>query len=517
MPARSSRLLLAATFASGAAFAQNDYDLDKTSAGALGTTLALQVSHAPANSLGVTMVSFLPGPTSLANYVPGEVRSVQVGTELIGAWYVHSTDNSGAATLSLNLPNNPAFSDLRFHWQTLMLNTSGPIIGQISNSVRTQSSSPGQGLLAPAALLAGRAFGAGFFDRDNNGGAGDFVVAGGGAGSLTSATGLATSEVWNFRGMTVTPGATMSSARALHLAVPLNDGRVLVIGGADDQGVVLGSCELYNPATNSFAPTGSMGTPRVLHAACRLADGRVMVAGGTSSLADTVAAISNTLNSVEIFNPTTGAWSNGPNLGGRRLAPALTLLNTNQVMVSGGVEVGLFLGVPISAVSTTAVQRWNPANNTWSSGAAMSQGRAGHHYNQVTLDDGRVLMTGGTLVPNIASAASAAPIHGAEAYNPATNSWAAYNMTGARTLHSATKLADGRVLVCGGAQGTLTAPTSVDGVELFDPSTNGWSLLPNLTSPRSGHNAALLPDGTVLLLGGQGATSTLTSVESLRF
>ena len=496
--------------------AQNDFDLDKRTPGTLGSTLTLAVGNAPANNLGVAMVSYFPGPTNLANYVPGETRSVQVGTELIGAWYVYATSASGGATFSLNLPSNPAYHDLRFSWQTLMLNSSGPLIGQISNSVRTQASIAGQGLAAPAAMVSGRAFGAGFFDRDNDGGAGDFVVAGGGSGSLTSATGLATSERWNFRSMTVSPGATMGTARALHLPVRLNDGRVLVIGGADDTGAVLPTCELYNPATNSFTNTGSMATPRVLHAACLLADGRVMVAGGTSSLVDTTTAITSTLNSVELFNPATGTWSNGPNLGGRRLAPALTLLSNNQVMVSGGVEVGLLFGIPVSAVSTTNVQRWNPASNTWTNGPNMSQGRAGHHYNQVTLDDGRVLMTGGTNVPNLLGAANAAPISGAELYNPATNSWAAYNMSTARALHSATKLADGRVVVCGGAQGTLTTPTSIDGVELFTPSTNTWSVLPNLGSPRSGHNSALLPDGTVLLLGGQGASSTLATIETLR-
>jgi len=119
-------------------------------------------------------------------------------------------------------------------------------------------------------------------------------------------------------------------------------------------------------------------------------------------------------------------------------------------------------------------------------------------------------------VPNLTGAANAAPISGAELYNPATNSWQTANMSAARALHSATKLADGRVVVCGGAQGTLTTPSSIDGVELFDPSNNSWSPLPNLTSPRSGHNGALLPDGTVLLVGGQGASATLTTIETLR-
>jgi hypothetical protein len=512
MPHRLATLALSTS----ALLAQGDYDLDKRTPGTLGSPLVVEVRGAPGNTFGIAMLAFTGGPTPLSLFIPGETRSLAVGTELASNWYAFGIAANGTATLQLGIPANPAYADLRLWWQTLTLSPFGPAIDQISNPVRTQTGVAGTSLLAPASLQFARAFAAGFFDRDDDGGAGNLVVAGGGGGSLTAATGLDSSEVWNFRTMTVTAGATMGTARALHLAVPLQNGKVLLVGGADDTGTVLASCELYDPATNGYAPTGSMSTARVLHAACRLADGRVMVAGGTSSLVDTTAAITNTLNTTQFYDPNTGTWSNGPNLGGRRLAPALTLLSNNQVMVSGGVEVGLFLGIPVSAVSTTAVQRWNPATNAWTNGPAMPVGRAGHQYNQVTLADGRVLLTGGTFVPNLLGAANATPVAAADVYNPTTNSWQSTTMASPRALHTATRLPNGDVLVCGGAQGTLTAPSSIDGVELFSASGNGWTTLPNLTSPRSGHVAAALPDGTVVLVGGQGAAATLTSVETVR-
>ena len=147
----------------------------------------------------------------------------------------------------------------------------------------------------------------------------------------------------------------------------------------------------------------------------------------------------------------------------------------------------------------------------------MSQGRAGHQYNQVTLNDGRVLMTGGLNVPNLLGATSAAPISGAEVYNPATNSWQTVNMPTVRALHSATVLADGRVVACGGAQGTLLVPISVANVDVFNPSTNTWSSAPALTGARASHTANLMSDGTLVLFGGQGATTSLTTIETLRF
>lgn len=513
-----TRHLVAALALTAGLHAQTDFDLEKLTAGTLGSNLVLTVANAPANGLGLMAVSFTGGPSPIAAFDPLDPRSLQVGTELASAWRLLLLDGQGSGGVALTLPANPAFSNLVWHWQALTLTAAGPrLVGPISNAVVTQTSVAGRGQLAPGSLAVARGFAASFFDRNNNAGMGDVVIAGGGAGSLTSATGLQSTEVWDFRGMRRRPGANMTTSRALHLAVTLADGRVLLIGGSDTTGAVLASCEIYDPTTNAYTATGSMATPRTLHAACLLADGRVMVAGGTSSLVDTTAAITSTLGSVEIYNPVTGTWSNGPSLGGRRLAPALTRLPNNQIMVSGGVEVGFLFGLPISAVSTTAVQRWSPTSNSWTNGPNMSQGRAGHHYNQVTLDDGRVLLTGGTLVPNLLGAANATPITGAESYNPATNTWTTHNMPTARALHTATKLPDGRVLVCGGAQGTLTTPVSIDNVEIFQPASNTWTVLPSLTGPRSAHAAALLPDGTVALFGGQGATATIASVETLRF
>lgn len=518
MPRSCRQLLLAVLAPALGLCAQGDFQLDRITPGTLGSPLALRVAGAPPSAIGAWAVSVTRGPTPLSSFDPGDTRSLQVGLELSGAWTLLLTDGTGAAALNLNLPLNPAYAGIVWHWQAPLLATSGPrLIGQISNGLTTQLGYPALGVLAPALLGTARGFGASLFDRDNNGGAGDVLITGGGAGSLTSSTGLQSTELWDFRRMQRLPGPAMTTARALHLAVPLADGRTLLVGGVDATGNALASCEVYDPATNSFTATGSMATPRALHAACLLADGRVMVAGGTSSLADTTAAITNVLGSVEFWSPTTGLWASGPALGGRRLAPALVRLANNQVMVSGGVEVTFLFGVPISAISTNAVQRWNPATNAWTNGPNMPNGRAGHQYNAVTLDDNRVLLTGGTYVPNLLGAASATPIAAADVYNPTTNSWASHSMATARALHSATKLADGRVVVCGGAQGTLTTPVPIADVELFTPATNTWTGLPPLLAPRAGHSAERTPDGMVVLFGGQDLSATTATIETLRF
>lgn len=497
------------------ALAQGDFNLDKSTAGTLGTNLVLRITAAPANSAVVLMPSVTGGPTPISAFDPNDPRVLAIGTELSGNWQVLFSDGAGAAQYSLPLPNDPALASLLLNWQSAVPGTVS-LVGPISNPIRTQTSLAGDSVLAPAALATPRSIASAFPDPNENAGAGDVLLAGGGSGTLTGGLGLQTTEFWDFRTMTTRPGPAMSAARALATFARLPDGRVLITGGTDGAGAATATCDLYNPATNTFTATGSMLSPRVLHAAVTLADGRVMVAGGTSSVVDQTSTISNVLSSVEFWNPNTGAWTSGPALGGRRLAPALTRLPDNRVMTSGGVQVGFLFGLPISAVSTTATQLWNPATNSWSAGPAMRAGRAGHHFNQVALADGRVLFSGGIFVPDLLNAANAAATANAEYYTPATNTFTSANMATARTLHTATRMPNGEVLVCGGAQGTLSATVSIDGVEKFDPATNTWTTLPPLQVARSAHAAALLPDGTLVLLGGQGVGTTEASVETVR-
>jgi hypothetical protein len=497
--------------------AAQTYDLDKTTAGTLGATLQLDVRNAPPNALMVWMPSFQAGPTPLSLLDPTDPRVVDIGLDLSANWTTMLTSPAGTATLAFSLPNVAAYAGIMFRWQSLDVPGATHIVDRISDFVVTQIGLPSAALPLPVTLAAARAFAALAPAPSTNAGHGDVLLAGGGTGSLTAATGLASTELWDFRQLTVHVGPNMTSSRALHVAVPLADGRTLMVGGADALGNVLSSCEIYDPVANTFTPTGSMGSPRVLHAACRLADGRVMAAGGTNSLVDTTSAITGTLASAELWNPATGLWTSAASLGGNRLAPALTLLSTGRVMASGGVQVGFLFGIPISAVSTTAVQLYNAGTNSWTAGAAMPTGRAGHHYNQVTLLNGRVLMTGGVLVPSLLGAASATPIANADVYDPVGNSWAAGLMSQARSLHSATLLTNGRVVVCGGAQGTLTAPTSIANVDQFDPGTGIWTSLAPLLAPRSAHAAWLQPDGLLILLGGQGSSGTVATVETLHF
>src|SRR2546430_15421183 len=73
-------------------------------------------------------------------------------------------------------------------------------------------------------------------------------------------------------------------------------------------------------------------------------------------------------------------------------------------------------------------------------------------------------------------------------------------MQNARQGHSATLLPNGKVLVAGGDAGGGAPPLA--SAELFDPNTISWTLLAPMPAGRKGHSATLLANGKVLVTGG---------------
>ena len=116
------------------------------------------------------------------------------------------------------------------------------------------------------------------------------------------------------------------------------------------------------------------------------------------------------------------------------------------------------------------------------------------------LADGRVLLVGGR---NGSEALNSASI-----WDPATNRSVQLpaKLVHGRAWHSATILPDGPILLFGGiGNDGQVAATS----EIFDPTAQTFTSLPyTAITPRAHHTATLLSDGNVLIAGGVGANDT---------
>jgi len=133
---------------------------------------------------------------------------------------------------------------------------------------------------------------------------------------------------------------------------------------------------------------------------------------------------------------------------------------------------------------------------SWSVVEAPLKARMKHTATLLT--DGKVLVVGGTDTLG----GSVPAVSTAEVFDPVANNWVATPaLSEPRMGHTATKLADGKVLVIGGAPGTQADASST--AELYDPSANTWTkITAPLSEQRVGHVAILQSDGNVFVAGG---------------
>lgn len=87
------------------------------------------------------------------------------------------------------------------------------------------------------------------------------------------------------------------------------------------------------------------------------------------------------------------------------------------------------------------------------------------------------------------------------------------DMPTARAAHSATRLADSRVLLAGGCRADGCEEGMAGDALLFDPVRRIFEPAGTLVQTRVGHRAVALADGSVLLMGGWAGSGTTASVE----
>jgi len=255
--------------------------------------------------------------------------------------------------------------------------------------------------------------------------------------------------------------------------------------------------------TYSSVNVGNMSSARALHRASLLPDGRVLVTGGTTSFNSPSDIVTNALKSTDIFDPNTNTFSAGPNMSEPRVGHTQTTLINGTLFIAGGFTWSTFI-VKIPAV-TDSTEIYTPSAGlpgSFAGSGTMTKNRFGH--TAIRLSSGKVLLVGGATGSFINPIAD----NSVEQFSAPNSFVLDGNMTVARGAAAVLELPDGDVLISGGAFGSLSVPTPDDTIDIYTPGdgvTPGSGFLVanfQMQHVRSNQLAALLPDGTVLVAGG---------------
>jgi len=315
-------------------------------------------------------------------------------------------------------------------------------------------------------------------------------------GGMSSSGVLGSADLYSLPSRTFAPANTMNVARWLHSATLLNDGTVLIAGGSDlANEETLDTAEIYNPAAGTFTLlTATLNTARVGHTATLLNNGQVLIVGGYDPEIGLIA-------DAELYDPPTQTFIDLGDTNAPRYNHTATMLPNGQVLIAGGETDPTPSGaLNMAEIFDLPSQTFTPVP------VPMTTLREGHAA--VLLNNGQVLLTGGDNPP-------LGSLNSAEIYDPPSNTFTAVisAMTVPRISHVMTVLNGGKVLLAGGATDSGGSSTALNAAELYDPTSQTFTAVGNMTSVREHQTASLLNDGTVLEAGGTDGNNIFSTAE----
>jgi hypothetical protein len=183
----------------------------------------------------------------------------------------------------------------------------------------------------------------------------------------------------------------------------------------------------------------------------------------------------------ELYDPHSEKFTNA----GRMLSPrgwgvTATLLQSGKVLLAGGANASWCN----TSCYLASAEVYDPSSNTFTLAGSMAMPRAGG--NAILLQNGEVLIVGGN------EPSAGGHVATAELYHPSTRT---FSVTGSMHTEGASVL----VMLRNGKVFALKE----SGAELYDPATGQFNVVSDGAVARTKFGAALLPDGRLLVAGGQ--------------
>jgi hypothetical protein len=265
----------------------------------------------------------------------------------------------------------------------------------------------------------------------------------GGAETTGPVTVFATVEAYDTSTKSWSPIKTLNTARGGLAAASGPDG-LHALGGVDASGAFLTTHEIYDPATGQWSPAPSMPTARFGFAAATGPgpDGLIYAIGGYSA----PQPAGQFLNSVDAYDPATGAWSSTPPMPMQtpRLWPAAVTGLDGLIYAIGGYN---------SEGPVSTVEAYDPTLDSWFFKPSLPA--AGYGLAAAVDPKGLIYAIGG-------ADASNAPQPNVYSYDPARPGlgWPEQDpLLTAQFLLAAATGPDGLIYAIGGANSTTTLGT----------------------------------------------------------